>query len=106
MADYNDVINVNWSSLEEAGQSIIDFAENNIKNKLDEIQELRKQVNWEGSEAEAAFAGYDEFMEEMRKIYIGISQYGKFLLAAAGKYQDTSSKLTNTFETEVYQRSA
>ena len=43
-------------------------------------------------------------MTEMQKVSQGIKQYGQFLNGVAGSYKDTSNKIQDKFETEIYQR--
>ena len=95
---------VKWNELDSIGQDLINYAENDIKGQIEKIQELRKQVNWEGADAESSLKGFDEFMGEMQKLTAGLSKYGTFLTKAAVSYKDTSNKIKNTFENDVYKR--
>jgi uncharacterized protein YukE len=99
----SDTTMVKWDELYSAGQDLANYSENDIKNQIEKIQELRKQVNWEGADAESSLKGFDEFMTEMQKLSQGLAKYGKFLQAAAGQYKDTSNKIKDKFENEVYQ---
>ena len=97
---------VKWDELEATGQDLVKYATTDIKNQIEKIQELRKQVTWEGADAESSLKGFDEFMVEMQKLSQGLSKYGGFLCAAANQYKDTSNNIKNKFENEIYQRSA
>ncbi len=99
-----DTIYVEWNKLDDVGNDLVNYAENDIKSQIERIQDLRKQVNWEGADAESSLQGFDEFMVEMQKVTQGVSQYGKFLKGVAGSYKNTSNNIKNKFENEVYQR--
>ena len=91
-----------WDETEQYGTDIKNYAQNDIKGQLELIKSLRSQVNWEGAEAEASLKGYDEFLDEMQKLVTGFTKYGNFLCDTAATYKNTSSKIKNTFENEVY----
>ena len=97
---------VEWNKLSDKGNELVAYSEKDIKNQIEKIQELRKQVTWEGADAEASLQGFDEFMGEMQKLSVGLSRYGKFLNGAAESYKDTSNKIKNKFENDIYKREA
>ena len=100
----NESTLVKWNELESTGQDLMTYSENDIKNQIEKIQALRKQVNWEGADAEASLKGFDEFMDEMQKLSQGLSKYGMFLTKAANSYRETSNNIKNTFENDIYKR--
>ncbi len=95
---------VEWNQLDGIGDDLINYSTTDIQNQIEKIQNLRKQVNWEGADAESSLKGFDEFMTEMGKVTQGVKQYGQFLKGVAGSYKDTSHKIQDKFETEIYQR--
>ena len=93
---------VDWNKLDELGTELVSYAENDITNQINLIMELKNQVTWEGSDAESSMQGFVKFMTDMQKMAQATKQYGLFLRGVSEKYKQTSNKIRNTFETEIY----
>ena len=101
----NDTL-VKWGPLQDSGDRLINYADNDIRGQLNKIKSLRSRVTWEGADGEASLQGFDNFLDEMQKLADAIRKYGQFLGATAQEYQHTSGTIQNTFENQIYQRRA
>ena len=76
---------VEWDRVNETGEELISYSENEILNQIKLINDLKKQANWEGADADASMAGFTNFMTDMEKLSEAIKRYGQFLIGVASK---------------------
>jgi len=93
---------VEWDKVNEVGEELVAYSENDILNQIKLINDLKNQANWEGADADASMAGFTKFMNDMEKLSEAIKRYGQFLEGVASKYRSTSNSIKNIFENEVY----
>jgi len=93
---------VEWDKVNETGEELISYSENEILNQIKLINDLKKQATWEGADADTSMQGFTQFMTDMEKLSEAIKRYGQFLTGVAAKYKSTSNSIKNIFENEIY----
>jgi len=89
---------VNWTRCDEEGAAIITYSEQEISNQLNKILELKKKVDWEGADSDAAMKEYTSFLNQLQVIADATKQYGGFMKAVGEKYRQTSGRIQNSFD--------
>lgn len=92
---------IDWNKVDELGQDLINYAENDLKNQIEGILQLKNNITWEGADADTAMQGFTGFMQNMQKLNLGTKQYGMFLKGVSEKYKTTTNEVKNTFEEEL-----
>lgn len=92
---------VDWSKLDELGNELILYADNDLTNQVNLIMDLRKSVVWEGNDAEEVMNEFLAMMTQVQKLVLATKKYGLFLKGVADKYKQTNNNIRNVFESDV-----
>lgn len=84
--------------LEIREQELVNFSENNIKNKIEELRELTNGFVWEGKAHNSYIAGYNKRIDKLVSLNEGLTKIGKFLFSVKDNYQDANNRINNAYE--------
>ena len=84
--------------LEEKENEIVNYSENNIKGKIDELSGLTNNFVWEGKAHDSYIGGYNKRINKLIELNNGLTKIGKFLLSVKDNYQDANNKVSNAYE--------
>lgn len=84
--------------LEEKENEIVNYSENNIKGKIDELNKLTNNFVWEGKAHDSYVGGYNKRINKLIELNNGLTKIGKFLLSVKDNYQDANNKVSNAYE--------
>lgn len=89
---------VDWIKLKEVGTDTVNYAQNDIANKITELKDLKNQVIWEGEDKDKVMQEYDKLMNDLQNLSKMIAKYGTFLIGVSETYQSASAKIKNIME--------
>ena len=83
---------VNMGELDELGNSIQTYAENEIRGEIDRLLSLENKYVWVGKAKEAYFNKYRELITKLYSYSDMIEKFGYFLRYVSEDYSNTRDK--------------
>ena len=92
---------VDWNKLDELGNELVMYADNDLTNQINLILNLKNSVVWEGNDADEVLSEFTNLMAQVQKMVLATKQYGLFLKGVADKYKLTNNKVRSSFASDV-----
>lgn len=92
--------------LEEVSNELIDYSENNINNKIEELKQSTNNFVWQGQAYSSYIRGFNTKINDLMRMNNSLTNLAKYLLTAKESYSDVNFKIGNAYEEllEEFQR--
>ena len=84
--------------LAESGNELVNYAKNDINNKIDELKNLAKSIDWSGPAHDKFIINFNEKLEIVQNLNNKLVLLGEFLTHAHDSYNEANKKVVLSWE--------
>ena len=92
------MIKVYLNELEETGNELISYSQNNIANEIEKLKLASNNFVWQGPAYNSFIAGYNAKIENLIRMNNSLTILAKYMLIVKENYSDTNEKINNAYE--------
>lgn len=83
--------------LEEVSNELINYSENSINNKIEELKQATNNFVWQGLAYNSYISNFNTKINKLIRMNNSLTNLAKYLLMAKENYSDANSKISNAY---------